>query len=67
MHGREARRCAAGADCDISTKCVRASCFAIENGDPAAPEEAVLTLIKRAEKDFEDRAAQNRTANDQPV
>ncbi|MFJ1252311.1 FadR/GntR family transcriptional regulator [Cupriavidus sp. CuC1] len=44
-----------------------ALCFAIENGDPAAAEEAVLTLIKRAEKDFEDRATLNRTANDQPV
>jgi len=33
-----------------------ALCVAIEKGDPAAAEEAVLTLIRRAEKDFEDRA-----------
>ena len=44
-----------------------ALCVAIEKGDPAAAEEAVLTLIKRAEKDFEDRAALNRVANDAPV
>ena len=44
-----------------------ALCVAIENGDPAAAEQAVLTLIERAEKDFEDRAALNRTANDQPA
>jgi DNA-binding FadR family transcriptional regulator len=44
-----------------------ALCVAIEKGDPAAAEEAVLTLITRAEKDFEDRAALNRVANDAPV
>jgi GntR family transcriptional regulator, galactonate operon transcriptional repressor len=37
-----------------------ALCAAIEMGDPEAAEEAVLTLIKRAEQDFEDRAAPNR-------
>jgi GntR family transcriptional regulator, galactonate operon transcriptional repressor len=44
-----------------------ALCVAIEKGDQAAAEEAVLTLIKRAEKDFEDRAALNCVANDAPV
>ncbi|MFM0725114.1 FadR/GntR family transcriptional regulator [Paraburkholderia strydomiana] len=34
-----------------------ALCVAIEQGDPQAAEQAVLTLIKRAEQDFEDRAA----------
>ncbi|MFM0036949.1 FadR/GntR family transcriptional regulator [Paraburkholderia strydomiana] len=42
-----------------------ALCVAIEQGDPQAAEQAVLTLIKRAEQDFEDRAALNRTANNQ--
>ncbi|WP_175853665.1 FadR/GntR family transcriptional regulator [Burkholderia anthina] len=36
-----------------------ALCVAIENGDEAAAEQAVLTLIRRAEQDFEDRAALN--------
>jgi DNA-binding FadR family transcriptional regulator len=44
-----------------------ALCVAIEKGDPAAAEEAVLTLIKRAEKDFEDRATLKHVANDAPV
>ena len=44
-----------------------ALCIAIEKGDQAGAEEAVLTLIKRAEKDFEDRAALNIVANDTPV
>src|SRR5471030_482969 len=44
-----------------------ALCVAIETGDPAGAEEAVLTLIRRAEKDFEDRAAMNHVANDTPV
>jgi GntR family transcriptional regulator, galactonate operon transcriptional repressor len=44
-----------------------ALCIAIEKGDQAGAEEAVLTLIKRAEKDFEDRAALNHVANDAPV
>ncbi|MFM0637379.1 FadR/GntR family transcriptional regulator [Paraburkholderia metrosideri] len=44
-----------------------ALCVAIEKGDPEAAEAAVLTLIRRAEQDFEDRAVLNRTANDQPV
>ncbi|WP_175775225.1 FadR/GntR family transcriptional regulator [Burkholderia anthina] len=39
-----------------------ALCVAIENGDEAAAEQAVLTLIRRAEQDFEDRAALNRAA-----
>ncbi|WP_322040189.1 FadR/GntR family transcriptional regulator [Burkholderia diffusa] len=39
-------------------------CVAIEKGDEAAAEEAVLTLIKRAEQDFEDRAALNRMVAD---
>jgi DNA-binding FadR family transcriptional regulator len=42
-----------------------ALCVAIEQGDPQAAEQAALTLIKRAEQDFEDRAALNRTANNQ--
>ncbi|SAL26443.1 GntR family transcriptional regulator [Caballeronia choica] len=44
-----------------------ALCIAIEKGDPVAAEAAVLTLIHRAEKDFEDRAALNQVANDKPV
>jgi GntR family transcriptional regulator, galactonate operon transcriptional repressor len=44
-----------------------ALCVAIEQGDQAAAEKAVLVLIERAEKDFDDRAALNRTANDTPV
>jgi GntR family galactonate operon transcriptional repressor len=44
-----------------------ALCVAIEQGDPEAAEQAVLTLIKRAEQDFEDRAALNRTANEQAL
>jgi GntR family galactonate operon transcriptional repressor len=43
-----------------------ALCVAIENGDAHAAEQAVLTLIERAEKDFDDRAALQRTANDEP-
>ena len=43
-----------------------ALCIAIEQGDAQAAEQAVLTLIERAEKDFDDRAALVRTANDQP-
>ncbi|WP_179405098.1 FadR/GntR family transcriptional regulator [Burkholderia guangdongensis] len=44
-----------------------AICIAIEQGDPAAAEAAVLTLIKRAEQDFEDRAALNRADTGKPV
>lgn len=44
-----------------------ALCVAIETGDPEGAEEAVLTLIKRAEKDFEDRAALNHVANKTPA
>jgi DNA-binding FadR family transcriptional regulator len=44
-----------------------ALCIAIERGDPEAAEQAVLTLIRRAEKDFEDRAALNNAANEKPV
>ncbi|WP_027803528.1 FadR/GntR family transcriptional regulator [Paraburkholderia dilworthii] len=44
-----------------------ALCIAIEKGDPEAAEQAVLTLIRRAEKDFEDRAALNSTVNEKPA
>ncbi|SAK44471.1 GntR family transcriptional regulator [Caballeronia pedi] len=44
-----------------------ALCIAIEQGDAPAAEQAVLTLIERAEKDFDDRAMLNRTANDKPL
>lgn len=44
-----------------------ALCIAIEQGDAQAAEQAVLRLIERAEKDFDDRAALVRTANDQPL
>jgi DNA-binding FadR family transcriptional regulator len=44
-----------------------ALCIAIEQGDPEAAEQAVLTLIRRAEKDFEDRAALNNTVNEKPA
>ncbi|MBN7129776.1 FadR/GntR family transcriptional regulator [Burkholderia multivorans] len=44
-----------------------ALCIAIEQGDQAAAEEAVLTLIRRAEKDFEDRARLLNTANQQAI
>lgn len=44
-----------------------AICVAIEQGDQAAAEQAVLTLIRRAEQDFEDRAALTRTINDKPA
>lgn len=44
-----------------------ALCVAIEQGDPEAAEQAVLTLIRRAEQDFEDRAALSHPANDQPA
>lgn len=44
-----------------------ALCVAIEQGDAQAAADAVLTLIERAEKDFDDRAALTRTANDQPL
>ncbi|BFG77355.1 FadR/GntR family transcriptional regulator [Paraburkholderia terrae] len=44
-----------------------ALCEAIEKGDEAAAEAAVLTLIERAEKDFEDRDKLRQTANDTPV
>jgi len=44
-----------------------ALCVAIEQGDEAAAEAAVLTLIERAEKDFEDRDKLRQTANDTPV
>ncbi|WP_322025948.1 FadR/GntR family transcriptional regulator [Burkholderia sp. BCC1977] len=40
-------------------------CVAIEKGDEAAAEQAVLTLIRRAEQDFEDRAALDRASADQ--
>jgi GntR family transcriptional regulator, galactonate operon transcriptional repressor len=44
-----------------------ALCVAIEKGDAPAAEAAVLTLIERAEKDFEDRDRLKQTANDRPV
>ncbi|SAK64472.1 GntR family transcriptional regulator [Caballeronia catudaia] len=44
-----------------------ALCVAIETGDANAAEQAVLTLIERAEKDFDDRAALQRTVNDKPL
>ncbi|CAN7697999.1 FadR/GntR family transcriptional regulator [Paraburkholderia sp. SIMBA_054] len=44
-----------------------ALCVAIEKGEEAAAEAAVLTLIERAEKDFEDRDKLRQTANDTPV
>ncbi|SKC93569.1 transcriptional regulator, GntR family [Burkholderia sp. YR290] len=44
-----------------------ALCVAIEQGEEAAAEAAVLTLIERAEKDFEDRDKLRQTANDTPV
>jgi GntR family transcriptional regulator, galactonate operon transcriptional repressor len=44
-----------------------ALCVAIEQGDQAAAEKAVLVLIERAEKDFDDRAALKATANDKPA
>jgi DNA-binding FadR family transcriptional regulator len=44
-----------------------ALCIAIEQGDAEAAEQAVLTLIRRAEKDFEDRAALNSTVNEKPA
>ncbi|ALL66814.1 GntR family transcriptional regulator [Paraburkholderia caribensis MBA4] len=44
-----------------------ALCVAIEKGDEAAAEAAVLTLIERAEKDFEDRDKLRQTANGTPV
>ncbi|MFM0479947.1 FadR/GntR family transcriptional regulator [Paraburkholderia strydomiana] len=44
-----------------------ALCVAIEKGDEVAAEAAVLTLIERAEKDFEDRDKLRQTANDTPV
>jgi GntR family transcriptional regulator, galactonate operon transcriptional repressor len=44
-----------------------ALCVAIEQGDAPAAEQAVLTLIERAEQDFEDRAALTRTVNDTPL
>jgi DNA-binding FadR family transcriptional regulator len=44
-----------------------ALCVAIEQGDPVAAEQAVLTLIQRAEQDFEDRAALDRSASEKPV
>ncbi|MDR5760586.1 FadR/GntR family transcriptional regulator [Caballeronia sp. LZ035] len=44
-----------------------ALCVAIENGDAHAAEQAVLTLIERAEKDFDDRAALQHTTNDKPL
>ncbi|MDR5763201.1 FadR/GntR family transcriptional regulator [Caballeronia sp. LZ035] len=43
-----------------------ALCVAIENGDAQAAEHAVLTLIERAEKDFDDRATLQRTENNKP-
>ncbi|SAK93320.1 GntR family transcriptional regulator [Caballeronia hypogeia] len=44
-----------------------ALCIAIEQGDAQAAEQAVLRLIERAEKDFDDRATLVRTANDKPL
>lgn len=44
-----------------------ALCVAIEQGDQAAAEKAVLVLIERAEKDFDDRAALKATANEKPA
>jgi GntR family galactonate operon transcriptional repressor len=44
-----------------------ALCVAIEQGDPVAAEYAVLTLIRRAEQDFEDRAALDQTTSDRPA
>jgi GntR family transcriptional regulator, galactonate operon transcriptional repressor len=44
-----------------------ALCVAIEQGDAPAAEQAVLTLIARAEGDFADRATLAHTANDTPL
>lgn len=44
-----------------------ALCVAIEQGDQSGAEAAVFTLIERAEKDFEDRALLDSTANVKPV
>jgi len=44
-----------------------ALCVAIEQGDGAAAEQAVLTLIQRAEQDFEDRATLASTVNGKPA
>jgi GntR family transcriptional regulator, galactonate operon transcriptional repressor len=44
-----------------------ALCVAIEQGNAPAAEQAVLILIERAEKDFDDRAALDRTANHEPL
>jgi GntR family transcriptional regulator, galactonate operon transcriptional repressor len=44
-----------------------ALCVAIEQGDAAAAEAAVLTLIERAEQDFKDRAQLDHTANGTPA
>ena len=44
-----------------------ALCVAIETGDEAAAEQAVLTLIERAEQDFEDRAVLNRADTGKPA
>ncbi|MBN3725455.1 FadR/GntR family transcriptional regulator [Burkholderia sp. Ac-20379] len=44
-----------------------ALCVAIENGDEAAAEAAALVLIRRAEQDFEDRAALHRAVGGKPA
>ncbi len=44
-----------------------ALCVAIEKGDPEAAEKAVLTLITRAEGDFNDWTALHWTANKKPL
>jgi GntR family transcriptional regulator, galactonate operon transcriptional repressor len=44
-----------------------ALCVAIERADPEAAERAVLTLIARAENDFDDRATLHRAVNDKPL
>jgi DNA-binding FadR family transcriptional regulator len=44
-----------------------ALCVAIEQGDQSGAEAAVFTLIERAERDFEDRALLDSTANVKPV
>ncbi|MBN3803407.1 FadR family transcriptional regulator [Paraburkholderia sp. Ac-20336] len=44
-----------------------ALCVAIEQGDGVAAEQAVLTLIRRAEQDFEDRAKLASTVNGKPA
>jgi DNA-binding FadR family transcriptional regulator len=44
-----------------------ALCIAIEHGDQAAAEAAALVLIRRAEQDFDDRAALHRAVTGKPT